>query len=106
VSTGGPKTLAGVGRERFVPAPTAGLWRTSAAIGQRVQACEVIGTIGAMSVCSPFTGSSRGLTHDGVDVACGQKLVEIDPREVPRIFGIGARPRAIAQGVCRALGLE
>jgi xanthine dehydrogenase accessory factor len=104
--TGGPETLAGTGRERFVAAPVAGLWQTAAAIGQRVEAEEIVGTIGATPVRSPFAGSLRGLTHDGVAVATGQNIVEVDPREPPRIFGLGVRPRAIAQGVCRALGLE
>ncbi|MGJ7512444.1 nitrate reductase associated protein [Variovorax sp. GT1P44] len=47
----------------------------------------------------------RGLTHDGVSVAERQKIVEVDPRQPPDVFGLGERPRAIARGVSRALGL-
>lgn len=104
--TGGPKTLAGVGYERFVAAPSTGLWHTSAAIGQDVEANEIVGTIDAMPLHSPLKGSLRGLTHDGVMVSAGQRVLEVDPRSPPRIFGLGARPRAIARGVCQALGLE
>src|SRR5262249_25629928 len=44
---GGPPSLGGVGRERFVMAKTAGQWRTPAAIGQRVAAGEIVGAVGA-----------------------------------------------------------
>ena len=104
--TGGPHWLGSAGSERFVSAPVSGLWRTAASIGQQVLAGEIVGTIDAAPVRASLRGCLRGLTHHEVTVAAGQKLVEVDPREPPRVFGLGERPRAVAEGVCRALGLE
>lgn len=104
--SGGPPLLDGVGRERFVFAGRAGLWRTHAAIGQRVMAGEVVGDIDGAPVRAPLNGSLRGLTRDGVEVVADDNVVEIDPRKPPEVFGLGTRPRAVARGVCTALGLE
>ncbi len=104
--SGGPARLAGIGRERFVQAAVAGTWRTSAAIGQPVRANQEVGLIGTLPVTAPFAGTLRGLTHDKVEVAPGQIVVEVDPRDPPQVFGLGERPRAVAQGVCDALGLD
>ncbi|HEY1900262.1 MAG TPA: hypothetical protein VGG49_10740 [Steroidobacteraceae bacterium] len=103
---GGPKLLEGVGRERFVPAPVGGPWSTTASIGQRVQAGQFVGVIGQTPICAPLSGCLRGLTHDGVEVRCGQRIVEVDPRQPAQIFGLGERPAAVADGVCRALGVQ
>ena len=103
---GGPPLLDGVGRERFVFAGRAGLWRTDAAIGQRVAAGEVVGSIDAAPVRAPLNGSLRGLTRNGLEVAADDSIVEVDPRRPPEVFGLGTRPRAVARGVCAALGLE
>ena len=48
----------------------------------------------------------RGLTHSGVPVAVGTKIIEVDPRGDPAaVFGLGERPRRIAEGVCRAIAI-
>jgi xanthine dehydrogenase accessory factor len=100
---GGPRALDGVTRERFVTAPTAGTWRTQAALGQPVMAGESVGQLGGQSLLAPIAGHLRGLTRDGVQVSAGQRLVEVDPRAEPETTGLGERPVAIAQGVERAL---
>jgi xanthine dehydrogenase accessory factor len=106
---GGPRPLAGVGRERFVSAPVAGIWRTSAVLGCPVRAGEpvgcVLGTAGQFVLRAPIDGRLRGLARDGVEVHAEQRLVEVDPREPPQIFGLGERPLAIARGVVEALRL-
>ena len=53
---------------------------TSYAIGQQVTAGEVIARIDETSLTAPLGGVVRGLTHDGVPVAAGTKVIEIDPR--------------------------
>jgi xanthine dehydrogenase accessory factor len=103
---GGPQVLDGKGRERFVSSRERGLWRTRAAIGHRVSAGDVVGFLDDAPVRAPMRGSLRGLTRDGAMVGPGQKVVEVDPRDTPQVFGLGPRPLAIAQGVCVALGLE
>jgi hypothetical protein len=45
----------------------------------------------------------RGVTRSGVTVRAGQRIIEVDPRPVPQVFGLGERPLAISKGVLRAL---
>lgn len=105
--SGGPRLLDGVGRERFVCAPASGQWETSHAIGQRVRAGEPLGRIGAAVVKAPLDGHLRGLSRDGIDVMAGQRVVEVDPRSAPQLFGRGERPAAIARGVVSVMaGLD
>ncbi len=106
---GEPRPLDGVGRERYVYAPQAGDWHTRAHIGDPVVVGGEIGTLrgpqGTCQVRASLTGHLRGLSHDGVALRAGQKLVEVDPRAQPDTQGLGARPAAIARGVARAVGL-
>jgi xanthine dehydrogenase accessory factor len=104
--SGGPRALAGVTRERFAVAPEAGIWRTQARLGQQVHAGDVVGRLGAHEILAPIAGQLRGLTHDDVEVRAGARLVEVDPRQPPQIFGLGERPLAVAAGVVSALGLH
>jgi xanthine dehydrogenase accessory factor len=100
---GGPRALDGVTRERFVPAPGAGTWHTTAMLGQPVRAGDVVGHLDDQLVHAPISGHLRGLARDGIAVLAGQRIVEVDPRQSPEIAGLGERPRAIAQGVLEAL---
>jgi xanthine dehydrogenase accessory factor len=101
---GEPRSFEGHARDRFVYAPAAGVLRTGAAIGDRVRAGEVVATIGNEPLAAPLDGILRGLTHDGVPVDAGAKVLEVDPRGDPSaVVGIGTRPRRIADGVLEAL---
>lgn len=104
--SGGPRALAGVTRERFGIAPATGIWRTAARLGAAVNAGDAVGTLGEHTVRAPINGHLRGLARDGVQVSAGQRLLEVDPRPEPQIFGLGDRPRAIAVGVAKALGCD
>ncbi|MDN7941557.1 hypothetical protein QZM76_25215 [Burkholderia multivorans] len=99
---GEPLPLGGAGRERFIYAPVAGQLRTTARIGALVVQGAVVATVAGEDLRAPFAGVIRGLTHDDVLVASGTKIAEIDPRGDPsRAFGVGERPRRIAEGVLR-----
>lgn len=100
---GGPRALDGVTRERFVPADVAGVWRTGAHLGQRVQPGDIVGYLDGQPVRAPIAGHLRGLSRDGVQVLPGARLVEVDPRREPELAGLGERPLAIARGVVQAL---
>ncbi|MDP1849587.1 MAG: hypothetical protein Q8K79_17510 [Solirubrobacteraceae bacterium] len=101
---GEPRAFAGHARDRFVYAPVGGVMRTRAQIAQRVAAGEVVATIDAEPLRAPLDGILRGLVHDGVPVAAGAKVVEVDPRgDLTKVFGIGPRPRRIAAGVLAAI---
>ena len=65
-----------------------------------------VGALDGEPIRAPIAGHLRGLTHDDVEVRAGARLVEVDPRTPPQVFGLGERPLAVAAGVARALGLE
>lgn len=101
---GEPRTYGGHARDRFIYAPAAGLFRTTARIAQAVHAGEVVATLDGEELRAPLDGILRGLTHDGVRIDASTKCVEVDPRADPgKVIGIGERPAAIAEGVLRAI---
>ncbi len=101
---GEPRALDGHARDRFVYAPVSGVMRTQAQIAQRVRAGEVVATIGDEQLRAPLDGILRGLVHDGVPVEARAKVLEVDPRgDLEKVFGIGPRPRRIAEGVLAAI---
>lgn len=101
---GEPRTFEGHARDRFVYAPVSGVMRTQAAIAQHVAAGETVARIGDEPLHAPLEGILRGLVHDGVPVAAGAKVLEVDPRkDLSKVFGIGPRPRRIAEGVLDAM---
>lgn len=102
--TGEPRSFAGHARDRFVYAPVAGVLRTAALVGQLVRRGEAVATIEREELSAPLDGILRGLTHDGVPVEVGTKVVEVDPRgELQAVIGLGSRPRRIAEGVLAAI---
>jgi xanthine dehydrogenase accessory factor len=101
--SGGPYALAGVTRERFAIAPCAGTWHTAAVLGQAVQGGDPVGQLGEHCIRAPIAGQLRGLVRDGLTVASGQRVVEVDPRSEPQFAGLGERPLAVASGVMLAL---
>ena len=103
---GEPRAFEGHARDRFVYAPVGGVLRTDKAIAQRVAAGETVATIGDEPLRAPLEGILRGLVHDGVPVAQGAKVIEVDPRgDLSKVYGIGPRPRRIAEGVLAAMGM-
>ncbi len=104
---GEPSMLGGVGRERFFYAPSPGSFRTSRKLGEFVRKGAQLGILDDTAVCAPLDGVLRGLSHNHADVQVGAKIIEIDPRgDAPQPFGIGDRPRAIAEGAFQALQAE
>ncbi|MEA2157390.1 MAG: xanthine dehydrogenase accessory factor [Solirubrobacteraceae bacterium] len=101
---GEPRSFDGHARDRFVYAPVEGVLHTHAQIADRVRAGDVVATIGAERLLAPLDGILRGLTHDGVQVTRGTKVVEVDPRgDESAAFGLGERPLRIAEGVLAAI---
>ncbi|MDQ6775706.1 MAG: xanthine dehydrogenase [Actinomycetota bacterium] len=101
---GEPRSFAGHARDRFIYAPTGGVFKTGATIGQRVQSGELVARIDREELRAPLDGILRGLTHDAVPVEAGAKVVEVDPRgEMKAVIGLGPRPQRIAEGVAAAI---
>jgi xanthine dehydrogenase accessory factor len=102
--SGEPRLLAGHGRDRYVYAPCEGTFRTTRSIGDAVGAGDVVAHIGTTPLGAPLDGRLRGLTHDGVPVIIGTKVIEVDPRrDAAVVRGIGERPARIAEGVLHAM---
>lgn len=99
---GEPRPIGGWGRERYVYAPVAGMFRTHRAIGNSVEEGEIVAHIGATPIPAPKTGLLRGLTRDGVEIGKSAKVVEVVPAGT-RVFGLGERPARIAEGVAEAV---
>ena len=101
---GEPRPIGGHARDRYVYAPLAGIFRTTCRIGQLVRQDELIAHIDTTPLHAPLGGALRGLTHDGVPLAAGTKVIEVDPRGVTAtVTGIGERPGRIADRVLRAV---
>lgn len=101
---GEPRSFGGHSRDRFIYAPRSGTFRTEHRIADPVEGGQVVAWIDDEPLAAPLPGILRGLVHDGVPVASGAKVVEVDPRSDPTtVFGIGERPGKIAQGVFEAV---
>lgn len=77
---GEPGERRGYTHERVLRAPTEGTWETDADIGDLVSAGDVVGTVDGQAVSAEIDGLVRGLVHDGLAVAEGAKLGDVDPR--------------------------
>lgn len=95
--SGEPGKVNGVGRQRFVYAPAAGLFRTSLEIGALVQPGDVTGTLDGTPVLAPVAGALAALVHDNVPVKAGVRLLIVEPRGPEAITrGIGQRQAQLA----------
>jgi xanthine dehydrogenase accessory factor len=102
--SGEPREIAGHARDRYVYAPLDGVFRTKARIGDTLRRGEEVAAISSLVLVAPLDGVLRGLVRDGVPVAVGTKVIEVDPRvEGAQIYGIGERPRLIAESVLAAI---
>ncbi|MDR7868617.1 MAG: selenium-dependent molybdenum cofactor biosynthesis protein YqeB [Sporomusaceae bacterium] len=102
--TGVPGLIGGYGSERLLRSPAHGAFRAARAIGDTVAAGESVGHVGGLPVTAVIGGVLRGLIHDGLVVAAGQKIGDIDPRgRREYCFTISDKARAVGGGVLEAL---
>lgn len=101
---GEPNEIEGHARDRYVYAPSAGIFHTLRQIGDQVESGEEVARIDSTPLFAPIAGILRGLTRDGVPVNIRAKVIEIDPRIAnAQISGIAERPARIAQSVLQAV---
>lgn len=102
--TGIPGAVMGYTVERVLRAPGDGMLRTGMSIGDEVKAGEVVGHVDGSSVVAGISGVIRGLLADGLNVAEGIKIGDIDPRGVrEHCFTISDKALAIGGGVLEAV---
>ncbi len=101
---GEPREIEGHARDRYVYAPSAGLFQTKYQIGDQVKMGDEVALINSTPLTAPISGVLRGLTRDGVSVLQKTKVIEIDPREIgAQVYGISERAARIADGVLSAV---
>ena len=103
-NTGVPGTVGGESARRVLRAPVEGIFRGERAIGDLVQAGEVVALVDGEPVRSQLDGVVRGLLYDGLRVHTGMKAGDIDPRGiVSHCFTISDKALAIGGGVVEAI---
>ena len=104
-NTGVPGLIGGIGAERVIRSPAAGIFRMLRDIGDVVAAGEPVGAIvspeGEVPVPAKISGVLRGVIRDGYPVTVGFKLADVDPRLAERAncFTISDKARCIAGSV-------
>lgn len=102
--TGVPGTIGGYGSERVLRSPADGTFRAARAIGDTVAVGEAVGHVAGQPVPVTIGGVLRGLIHDGLAVAAGQKIGDVDPRgRHEYCFTISDKARSVGGGVLEAL---
>lgn len=103
-NTGVPGEIGGYTLERLIKAPCSGSFRAVRAIGDVVRAGEVLAYVDDEPVTGSIDGVLRGLLYDGLPVAAGMKIGDIDPRaKVAHCWSVSDKARAIGGGVLEAL---
>jgi xanthine dehydrogenase accessory factor len=102
--TGIPGTVSQKNNERVLRAPTTGLIKSIAAIGDFFKKGEIIGYVSDVPIIAPFDGCLRGLMHNGIFIEKGVKIGDLDPRLDKNLTKyISEKSLAIAGGVLEAI---
>jgi xanthine dehydrogenase accessory factor len=102
--TGTPGKIEGYAHTRVLRAPTVGYVRPHAAIGDTIEAGQLIAQVAGEPVIAPFAGVLRGLVHERVLVQSGMKIGDLDPRaQRENCFTISDKSLAVGGGVLEAL---
>lgn len=102
--TGVPGVVGGQSANRVVRAPGPGAANWSVAIGDLVEAGQVIGRIGEKAVEASIGGVVRGLIVEGFPAEPGLKVADIDPRAEPAATReISDKALAVGGGVVEAV---
>lgn len=106
-NTGIPGEIGGIGADRVLRAPAAGVFRGERRIGDQVRAGDIVGFVdegpATQPVVATIDGVLRGLLHDGVRVTEGFKAGDVDPRaQRGHCFTVSDKALAIAGGVLEA----
>ncbi len=104
-NTGVPGIIEGMGKERVIHAPMAGIITNRAGISDTIKKGQVIAEIDGHPVIASMDGILRGLIRDGFKVSQGFKIADIDPRdsEKENCFTISDKARCIGGAVLEAI---
>jgi xanthine dehydrogenase accessory factor len=89
---------------RVLRAPTNGIVRSKAQIGQHFDPGEVIAEIGGQPIVAPFAGILRGLMQPGLAAESGMKIGDLDARDDPSLCRlVSDKSLAVGGGVLEAI---
>lgn len=101
--TGHPGSVGGFTVERLLRAPVAGVVMTTRSIGEQVEKGEVVAIVESTPVYAQISGLIRGMIKEGVRVAQGTKIGDIDPRKDAEYDTISDKALAVGGGVLEAV---
>ncbi len=103
-NTGIPGDIAGHTAARVLRSAADGVFVSERSIGDRLEAGDLVGSVGGTPVTAAVGGILRGLIRPGTHVTRGLKLGDIDPRAKPDYcHTISDKARAIAGSVLEAI---
>ncbi len=102
--TGTPGKIGGEEGKRVLRAPIDGRFRAEKTIGDKVAAGAEIARIGSISIKAEIDGVVRGILQDGIWIAAGTKVADVDPRgAVGYCFSVSDKAWAVGGGVLEAV---
>jgi xanthine dehydrogenase accessory factor len=102
--TGVPGDVLGLREPRILRAPRAGTLERVRALGDLVEAGDVVATVRGEPVRARLAGVVRGLKLTGVEVGEGHKVGDVDPRRDPALCDVMTdKAKAVGRGSLRAL---
>lgn len=103
-NTGIPGNIGGYTNERIIRAPQDGVFQPKVAVGQLVEASEIIAYVDDTPIYAALTGVVRGILFKPMQVKKGFKCGDIDPRgNRDYCYTISDKARAIGGGVLEAI---
>lgn len=103
-NTGIPGLISGIGKDRVIHSPCAGIWHSDKQIGDIVKQGEIIATVGTTQIPATIDGKLRGILQNELEVPKGFKVADIDPRgEETDHLTVTDKGRCIAGGVLEAI---
>ena len=103
-NTGIPGNIGGYTVERIVRAPKAGTFHPVHAIGDQVEADEIVAYVDEAPVRCQIGGTLRGILPEGIRVFEGMKSGDVDPRCKPdHCFCASDKALSVGGGVLEAL---
>jgi xanthine dehydrogenase accessory factor len=103
-NTGVPGRVGGEDEKRVLRAPGSGVFRSVRQICEQVDGNDIVAYVGDTPVTARISGVLRGIMHDGVEVAAGAKVGDVDPRGVLQsCMTVSDKALAIGGGVLEAL---
>ncbi len=103
-NTGVPGKILGIGEQRVIRAPQAGVFQGLHNISAQVEQGQVLGYLDSLPVYAPISGVLRGLVHDRIYVKKNMKIGDIDPRNIQDYcWTISDKALAVGGGVLEAV---